>query len=96
MEAVVYDYDCFRTGAAYSDARNVAYGLEGAAREAFFADYGPLDMRQKPFDDVLSLLEGIQVAARREQFPGWARPLLDDVHSGALARSLEQALALIK
>jgi hypothetical protein len=84
-KAVVFDYDCFSVGAAYSDWRNVTYSLAGEAREIFVQAYGPVSAGEKWLDDVLSTLQGLVVAARRIRVPGWAAPLLKSVENGELA-----------
>jgi hypothetical protein len=82
LNAVVFDYDNFRLGAAYSDLRNVLYSLGPAARSAFLERCGPPDPLGKVLDDPLSALYGLLVASRREQFPGWGRPVLEDLRLG--------------
>lgn len=91
LRAVVFDYDCFTIGTAFSDCRNVLSSLRGAAREAFQAAYGPLDPAEAPLDTVLSTLEGLVVAARREHFPPWAQPLVESLRDGTFAADLYRA-----
>jgi hypothetical protein len=43
-------------------------------------------------DLPLSSLHGLMMASRRENVPGWARPLLESVDNGDLERSVRQAL----
>ncbi len=92
LRAVVFDYDCFTTGTAYSDCRNVLGSLQGPAREAFLAAYGPLDSAQAPLDTLLSTLEGLVMAASREHFPPWAQPLVDSLKDGTFAADLDRAV----
>jgi hypothetical protein len=92
LQAVVFDYDCFTLGTAYSDWRNVTYSLEGEAREAFAEAYGPVNETERRLDMPLSALFGLLVASRRANVPCWARPLLEDVDNGALERSIQDAL----
>jgi hypothetical protein len=92
LQAVVFDYDCFSLGMAFSDWRNVTFSLEGAARDAFIAAYGPVSEVERGLDIPLSTLFGLLTASRRENVPGWARPLLENVENGALERSIQSAL----
>jgi len=79
LEAIVFDYDCFKTGTVYSDWRNVVYSLQGIGRAAFQAAYGPVDEAEGLLDEPLSILYGLIIASRREKFLGWARPLVEAV-----------------
>jgi hypothetical protein len=92
QRAVVFDYDCFSTGSAYGDYRNVVYSLEGPARDTFREAFGPVDPREETLDTVLSTLEGIQEAVKQEKFPGWARPLIPFVRSEEFAGAVERLL----
>ena len=92
LQAVVFDYDCFTLGAAYSDWRNATYSLEGSARESFAEAYGPVSETEHRLDMPLSALFGLLVASRRANVPGWAHPLLEDVENGELERSIQSAL----
>ena len=92
LQAVVFDYDCFTLGAAYSDWRNVTSSLEGAAREAFAEAYGPVSKAERQLDLPLSVLFGLLEASRRVNVPGWACPLLEEVENGVLERSILKAL----
>jgi len=93
LQAVVFDYDCFTLGMAYSDIRNVMYSLEGKARQAFTEAYGPSSETERLLDIPLAAIYGLLVAAGRESVPGWARPLLDDVKCGRLESAIQDALA---
>lgn len=88
LEAIVFDYDYFKTGTVYSDWRNVIYSLEGAGREAFKEAYGPVNEAEGLLDEPLSTLYGLIIAARRDKFPGWARPLVEAVKNGEMERSI--------
>lgn len=90
--AVVFDYDCFATGTAYSDYRNVMYTLRGSAARAFSAAWGPLDPLEQRLDEPLSFLHGLVIASQRPQLPGWARPLVAAVQDGELVASMRRAL----
>jgi hypothetical protein len=92
FQAVVFDYDCFSLGTAYSDCRNVMYALSGAGLKAFVDRYGPLDLASQRLDDPLSTLHGLVIAAGREHFPNWARSLVEAVRQGELARQVRLAL----
>jgi len=95
-EAVVYDYHLLGIGPACADCRNVAGGLSGPAREAFAADYGPVDERASLLDAPLAVLYALKVAADRGQRPGWAAPLVARAESGELAADLDRACAVIE
>lgn len=89
-DAVVFDYDCFATGTAYSDWRNVASALRGAARAAFAEAYGPVDEGERWLDEPLAALYGLVVASRRKKFPRWAAPLVEEALNGTLERSIRR------
>jgi hypothetical protein len=91
LRAVVYDYDCFSTGTVYSDWRNVVSSLVDEGKAAFQEAYGSVDDQEGLLDGPLSSLYGLIVAARRERLPGWARPLIEEVQSGELERSVRLA-----
>ena len=82
MRAIVFDYDCFATGCAASDWRNVTFGLDGAAREAFINTYGPVSSEALSLDQPLSILYSLVIASRRERTPAWAAPLIESVWTG--------------
>lgn len=92
LRAIVFDYDCFTTGVAYSDWRNVMYSLHGAAKDAFSAEYGSINDDERLLDEPLAILYGIVTASRREKTPKWAIPLLETVASGELEGSINKAL----
>jgi len=92
LRAVIFDYDCFTLGAAYSDWRNVTSSLEGAARDAFAEAYGLVSEAERRLDTPLAALFGLLMASRRANVPAWARPLLEDVENGALECSIQIAL----
>jgi hypothetical protein len=93
MQVVVFDYDCFRTGTAYSDWRNVTYSLAGEGRKSFIEAYGAVSALEGALDGPLSELYGLVIAARHERLPAWAVPLVDAVRTGELKTSVERALA---
>lgn len=93
--AVVYDYHLLGIGPVYSDCRNVGSALRGAARAAFWAAYGKVDEREAILDAPVSILSALHVAAQRPELPGWARPLVREVTTGALLTKLQRALALL-
>ena len=84
LQAVVFDYDCFSLGVPYSDWRNVAYSLQGAAQNAFAEAYGPVSEKERFLDEPLDLLFGIVIASRRESTPCWVAPNLAALESGRL------------
>jgi hypothetical protein len=94
--AIVFDYDCFSIGTAFSDYRNVLFALKGPAREAFCEASDPVDPGEEVIDNVLSVIENIISAASRSHFPTWAAPSIASIHDGKFGRDLDQALALCK
>jgi hypothetical protein len=94
--AVVYDYDHFRIGTAYSDWRNVVFSLRGASLEGFKSAYGAVSEAQRVFDEPLSEIYVLLVAARRQKLPDFARPSLDAAKSGVLAHQVRRALAYLE
>ncbi|RPH57821.1 MAG: hypothetical protein EHM81_11050 [Chloroflexi bacterium] len=88
LRAVVFDYDCFALGAAYSDWRNVTYSLRGAAKASFQAAFGPVSEKERLLDEPLSLLHGLVVASQRKVTSKWADPLVGAVIAGELEKSI--------
>jgi hypothetical protein len=91
--AIIFDYDWFTLGTAYSDWRNVTGSLQGPAQEAFIATYGPVDELEARLDRPLSTLFGLLVASQRANVPAWARPLLESIETGELMRGVRAALS---
>jgi hypothetical protein len=83
LQAIVFDYDCFATGVAYSDWRNVMASLQGAARIAFQTGYGQISVEEQSIDEPLAVLYGLGVASQREKIPSWASPLVESVIKSA-------------
>jgi hypothetical protein len=92
LQAIVFDYDCFTIGPAYTDWGNVTYSLEGEACEAFIKAYGPVSQIERLLDAPFATLQGLYVASQRMKLPGWARPLLESVDDGSLLYSVHAAL----
>jgi hypothetical protein len=92
LSAVVFDYDCFTLGPAYTDWRNVIYSLDGSAREAFAEAYGPVSEIERLLDTPLATFFGLLAASQRKTIPGWARPLIESVEDGELLNSIHVAL----
>ena len=93
-EAIIFDYHLLGMGMRYSDWRNVAGSLHGAAVEAFRETYGPTDPREEVLDRPLATLHGLHVAARMARFPAWAECCREAVQNGELERDLRAAIAL--
>ncbi len=74
------------------DRAGVTSGLQGPARAAFTEGYGPVSEIESGLDHPLSTLHGLLTASRRENVPGWARPLYEEVRSGVLEGSIRAAL----
>lgn len=94
LRAIVFDYDCFTTGAVYSDYRNVIGALEGPAQTSFQETYGPIHPDEAVIDSALSLIEGIVIISRRPYLPDWGRPLLESIRNGEFTGILDRALAM--
>jgi hypothetical protein len=92
LQAIVFDYDWFTVGTAYSDWRNVTSSLQGDACQAFSIAYGDISQTERLLDLPLSTFYGLQVAAQREKVPDWARPLLASVEDGSLILSVHAAV----
>ena len=92
LRAIVFDYDQFGLGPAYSDWRNVVSVLRGASRSAFEEAYGVVDLRERILDEPLSILYGLVSASRRSQLPRWAVPLFEAVRTGELEGAIRRAL----
>jgi hypothetical protein len=92
LQAVIFDFDQFCLGPAYSDVRNVIWSLRGDARDAFINTYGPTDERSKTLDAPLSELYGLIIASRREKIPTWVTPSIELVRNGGLESSIYHAL----
>ena len=91
LRAVVFDYDCFKTGVAYSDWRNVMYSLDSEAKSAFAEAYGPVSEKEHLLDEPLAVLSGLIEASRRSKIPKWALPLRAAVVNGELEESIRRA-----
>jgi hypothetical protein len=92
LQAIVFDYDCFTTGAACSDWRNVVCSLHGEAREAFQEGYGPIAEEERLLDAPLATLHGLIIASQRSRIPSWASPLVENVVNGELERMIKAGL----
>lgn len=92
LRAIVFDYDCFTTGAAYSDWRNVIFSLQGPARNAFEEGYGPIDEAERLLDEPLAILYGLVIASQRDRTPSWAGPLAETVFNGELGGMIRAAV----
>ncbi len=95
LKAIIFDYDQFSLGPAYSDWRNVMSTLRGSARAAFVETYGEINESEKLLDDPLSILHGLVIASRRARFPNWAITLAEMVKNGKLERRIRRAMELM-
>jgi hypothetical protein len=91
LRAIVFDYDCFASGAAYSDWRNVMYPPQGAAKASFQENYGPISEEERRLDQPLAILHGLVVASQREKTPSWASPLIKSVINGELEQMIRES-----
>jgi len=92
LRAIVFDYDQFSLGPAYSDWRNVVSGLRGASQSAFEEAYGGVNQHERILDEPLSILYGLVIACRRSQLPRWAVPLSEAARTGGLEGAIRRAL----
>lgn len=90
--AIMFDYNLLGKGYAYSDVRNVLSSLVPGAQEAFLDEYGAYDPAERILDDVVSVVVSLYFACQREQFPEWARCILETLntdYTGKIERMLE-------
>jgi hypothetical protein len=92
LRAIVFDYDCFASGVAYSDWRNVMYSLQGAAKASFQENYGPIAEEERLLDAPLAILHALIIASQRSRIPSWANPLVENVVNGELERMIRVGL----
>jgi hypothetical protein len=92
LRALVFDYDCFGIGLAYSDWRNATYSLRGQARGAFAARYGMISQAEKVIDEPLSLLYNLVVASTRQELPHWVKSSINSVFNGELEKQIRMAI----
>jgi hypothetical protein len=90
LRAIAFDYDCFASGAAYSDWRNVMVSLQGAAKASFQKNYGAIVEEEQRLDQPLAILYGLVVASQREKTPSWASPLINSVINGELEQRMRE------
>jgi hypothetical protein len=96
LEAIVFDYHLLGVGMRYSDCRNVAGSLSGAAVGAFWDTYGSVDPREAKLDQPLAALHALHVASHMPRFPTWAEDSLASVMSGDLEKRLVTAIELAR
>jgi len=95
LRAVVFDYNLLGIGQVYCDIRNVSGSLGESARGAFRQVYGPVDEQIAVFDEPLSVLYSLQVAARQSSLPAWAQGCAQSARDGILERLLREAIACL-
>lgn len=77
--ALMFDYNLLGKGYAYTDVRNVLSALSEKAGKAFLDEYSEFDPVEKALDDVVSVVVTLYLACLRDEFPWWARALLDEM-----------------
>ena len=92
--AFMLDYNLLGKGYAYSDIRNVTSSLSEEAATAFVDAYGLDDtiVKQAMADAVLSPIITLCYACKRDRFPAWAKPSLEQVRDGHMLTYLNQWL----
>lgn len=84
--ALMFDYNLLGKGYAYADIRNVLSSLSDEAQLAFLDEYGAFDPTQKILDDVVSPVITLYFACKRDVFPSWAKPLLEEINTSYIAK----------
>lgn len=94
QSAFMLDYNLLGKGYAYSDIRNVTSSLSKEAAKAFVDAYGLSDSitKQAVADAVLSPIITLRYACKRDCFPSWAKPSLEQVNDGRVLTHLYQWL----
>ena len=77
--AFMFDYNLLGKGYAYTDVRNVLSALSKEAGKAFLDEYSEFDPVEKALDDVVSVVVTLYLACLRDEFPWWARALLNEM-----------------
>ncbi|NPV54686.1 MAG: hypothetical protein HPY71_14420 [Firmicutes bacterium] len=95
LRALMFDYHLMGIGLAYSDCRNIISSLGSKAVAAFWDTYGPIDERERLFDDPTSILYALYVAMQRPKTPSWASECISKVENGEFERSLRAALEIV-
>ena len=80
--ALMFDYNLLGKGYAYADIRNVLSSLSDEAQLAFLDEYGAFDL----LDDVVSPFVTLYFACKRDVFPSWAKPLLEEINTSYIAK----------
>ena len=89
--ALVFEYNFFSKGYAYSDIRNVCGNFYNEkAKAAILSMYGAIDEREVIIDDIASILLALIIACDRKIFPHWANTLLERVKEGRLLAAVEK------
>ena len=92
-KAFMFDYNLFGKGPAYSDINNVCWSLSEEAKTAFLNEYGEIDEREKIIEEAAMVLVSLFFACKREEFPEWAKELIDMLENG-FEEKLKALLAL--
>jgi len=91
--AIMYDYNMLGKGYIYGDIRNVCSSLGNAeAQTAFKSAYGNFDETEIVLDEIVSTLQTLIVACRRDNFPNWATDSLESLKDGRLLKAIEKYL----
>ncbi|MCH5199204.1 MAG: hypothetical protein J1E34_09910 [Oscillospiraceae bacterium] len=84
--AIMFDYNLLGKNYACSDIRNVLYSLSPKARKAFLLEYGDFSQKEAIIDDVISVVVTLYLALQRENFPSWAKPVLNSVKTDFICK----------
>ncbi len=92
--AFMFDYNLLGKGYAYGDIRNVTSSLSEEAGKAFVNAYDMNDTfaEQAIADAFLAPIITLCYACKRDSFPAWAKPSLEQVKDGRLHTSLDRWL----
>ena len=92
-KAFMFDYNISGKGPAVSDINNVCWSLSDEAAEAFLLEYGRIDERETIIEDVAAVLSSLCLACQKEEFPEWAKELIDMLENG-FEEKIDAMLAL--
>ncbi|MBE6900169.1 MAG: hypothetical protein E7479_05830 [Ruminococcaceae bacterium] len=81
-KAFMFDYNLFGKGTAASDINNVCWSLSEDAKKSFLDEYGKIYEHEKFVAETAMVLSSLFFACKREEFPDWGKPILEEFKSG--------------